>query len=64
MFIQQQEHKHLDFTCVLKAKNPSFLILTNESIFKNSEEIRIDMTFAGSKKQQTKKFGFLCFFLF
>lgn len=28
------------------------LILTNESIFKNSEEIRIEMTFPGSKKKE------------
>lgn len=63
LFIQQQEHRYLDFTCILKVQNPSFLILTNESIFKNSEEIRIDMTFAGSKRQQTKKFGFFTWIL-
>jgi len=37
-------------------ENLSFLILTNESIFKNSEEIRIDMTFDGSKRQPKKDF--------
>lgn len=36
------------------ADNLSFFILTNESIFKNSEEIRIDMTFDGSKRQHKK----------
>lgn len=38
------------------AENLSFLILTNESTFKNSEEIRIDMTFDGSKRQQEESF--------
>lgn len=38
------------------AQNP-FLILTNESIFKNSEEIRIDMTFAGSRRQKESFFS-------
>lgn len=35
-------------------ENQSFLVLTNESIFKNSEEIRIDMTFDGSKRKEKK----------
>lgn len=33
-------------------------ILTNESIFKNSEEIRIEMTFPGSNKKKKMKFPF------
>lgn len=40
-------------------ENQSFLILTNESIFKNSEEIRIEMTFDGSRRQQKKRWEFI-----
>lgn len=40
------------------------LILTNESIFKNSEEIRIEMTFPGSWKKQKQTFKFSFLFVF
>lgn len=55
---------HLVIKCALMLENQSFLILTNESIFKNSEEIRIEMTFDGSRRQQNKGEVFYMDFFF
>lgn len=45
---------------IMSIKRLRFLkwILTNESIFKNSEEIRIEMTFPGSNKKKKNEISF------